>query len=295
MNHIFQIKVALLTDQGFLGHACNNKSCAQYFKVHVDDRKDTMCCPYCGVSFKKSDLHTSQQTAHIEEAAKAEALLFAQQKLQEMLKGVARGSRGTFSYKPSPIFRRQVTPKYKERKTDTQLTCPQCSCRFQVYGIFGYCPVCGESNLQIYDTNWELIKREIASATNQERALRHAYSDLVSAFEQLCSNKAKRFNIDAPSFQVLFEARKFFKDNAGVDMLAELETPELLALRRVFQKRHVAIHAGGVITERYVKMIPEDRHLLGKKIEMTLTELELAAVAAKKALALLVKSIEKKG
>jgi len=295
MDHTFQIKVALPTDQGFLGHACNNKSCGQYFKVHIDDRKDKMCCPYCGLNFVKSELRTSQQAAHIKEAAKAEAMFFAQQKLQEILKDVARGSRGTLSYKPSPIFKQHVSPRYKERKADTQLTCPQCNCRFQIYGIFGYCPICGESNLQIYDANWKIIKREIAAAANQERSLRHAYSDLVSAFEQFCANKAKRFKAVVPSFQVLFDARKFFKEHAGVDMLAQLETSELLALRRVFQKRHVAIHGGGIMGERYVKMIPEDKHLLGKKVEMTLAELELAAEATKKALACLVKAIEKKG
>jgi len=254
-----------------------------------------MCCPYCGLNFDKSKLHTSQQAAHIKEAAKAEALFFARQKLQEMLKDVARESRGTLSYKPSPIFKQHVSPRYKERQIDTQLTCPQCNCRFQIYGIFGYCPSCEESNLQIYDTNWEIIKREIASAANQERALRHAYSDLVSAFELFCANKAKRFNVVVPSFQILFDARRFFKESAGVDMLAQLEASELLALRRVFQKRHVAIHGGGIIGERYVKMIPEDRLLLGKKVEMALAELELAAAATKKALTCLVKAIEKKG
>jgi hypothetical protein len=296
MDHTFQIEVALPTDQGFLGHACNSKSCGQYFKVHVDDRKDKMCCPYCGLNFDKSELHTSQQTAHISKVATAEAVFIVRQELQKILRDAAGGTGGILSYKPSPIFKQQVDPPSQERKVDTQLTCPQCNCRFQIFGIFGYCPICRESNMQIYDTNWEIIKREVIAATeNPERALRHAYSDLVSAFEQFCANKAKRFNVIVPSFQVLFDARKFFKEHAGIDMLDRLETSELIALRRVFQKRHVAIHNGGIISERYVKMIPEDKHLLGKKVTMTFTELESAAEAIKKALACLVMSIEKKG
>jgi hypothetical protein len=149
--------------------------------------------------------------------------------------------------------------------------------------------------LHVYDTNWAAIEHEVANAENPDRALRHAYGDLVSAFEIFCCGKAKRLSGVPPSFQSLFDARRYFKDDLGVDILDGIDPPELLALRRLFQKRHVNIHAGGEITERYIKMIPEDKHLLGKKVDMSMTELESAAEAMRKALLRLICAIESRG
>ena len=104
---------------------------------------------------------------------------------------------------------------------------------------------------------------KLGAEPDRDRQLRHAYSDLISTFEVFCNHKAKSICQEQGNFQVLFDARKYFKTHAGVDILANISGDDLLALRRVFQKRHVCIHAGGEITDRYVKMIPEDSKLLG--------------------------------
>lgn len=298
MRKTFQIQVSVPTDSGFLGHACNSPDCGQYFKVHQDDRIDLMRCPYCGTEFPQSELHTKEQARHILKAAEVEALYHAEHEMQKILKktfGSSSARQSGFSYKPSRISKKPVRATYSERKVDTELQCPDCNCRFQVYGLFGFCPSCGESNLQVYDTNWAAIEKEVANAENPDRALRHAYGDLVSAFEIFCGGKAKRLTSDPPSFQILFDARRYFKNELGVNILDGIDPPELLALRRLFQKRHVNIHAGGEITERYLKMIPEDKHLLGKKVEMSMTELESAAGAMRTALLRLIRAIERRG
>lgn len=298
MRKTFQIQVSVPTDGGYLGHACNATDCGQYFKIHQDDRIDLMKCPYCGTEFPQSELHTKEQLRHLQKAAEAEALYLAEQELQKMLKetfGSASARRSGFSYKPSRITKKSVRATHTERKVDTELECSDCSYQFQVYGLFGFCPACGASNLQVYDTNWASIEREVASAENPERALRHAYGDLVSAFEIFCRGKAKSLSGNPPSFQILFDARRYFKDALGIDFLDGMNPPELLALRRLFQKRHVNIHAGGEVTERYVKMIPEDTHLLGKKVEMSMEELEAAAEGMRKALLRLVRAMESRG
>jgi hypothetical protein len=298
MLKTFQIRVSVPTVSGFLGHACNSPDCGQYFKVHQDDRIDLMQCPYCGTEFPQSELHTKEQARHIRKAAEAEALYYMEQEVQKMLNktfGSSSARQSGFSYKPSRISKKPVRTTYSERKIDTELQCPNCDCRFQIYGFFGFCPSCGKSNLQVYDTNWAMIEKEVANAENPDRALRHAYGDLVSAFEIFCCGKAKRLSSDPPSFQILFDARRYFKNELRVDVLDGIDQPGLLALRRLFQKRHVNIHAGGEITERYVKMIPEDKHLLGNKVEMSMTELESAAEAMRTALLRLIREIEHRG
>jgi hypothetical protein len=94
---------------------------------------------------------------------------------------------------------------------------------------------------------------------------------------------------------VLIKAKEFFEKELSIDILAFLESVELLALRRVFQKRHAYIHAAGIIDQRYIEMIPEDSHLLNTKAELTQEELETGAIGMRKALASLVKAMEKPG
>ena len=300
MSKIVTFNISVPTQEGFLGRACNASDCGQYFKIHIDCRKENMYCPYCAQKFSENELHTSDQEEYILEAAKEEAFVYAQKELQKVLKDTfgrptSRKSGISFSYKPGKIKKRTVAPKYSEREVDSELQCPSCSTLFQVYGIFGYCPGCREENIIIYDTNWSIIKREIDSAENTDRALRHAYSDLVSTFEIFCQRKASRIISERCHFQVLFEARRFFKKHLSVDILHGLSHDELLALRRVFQKRHAYIHAGGKITEKYIKMIPEDSALLNSNAELLLEELELASKGMRTSLSTLVKAIEPLG
>jgi len=281
--------------KGFIGRACNSPGCNQYFKIRIPDHKDELYCPYCGTQFHKNELLTQDQHEYLRQAAIEEARVYALQEVQKMFKRACRGSRN-ITYKPGPRpTKRPVIPNYSERKVDTELECPSCGTQFQVYGIFGYCPGCKYENLQIYDANWAIIKQSIATATDKTRQLRHAYSDLVSTFEAFCQRKAQRLTSDTGNFQVLSDARKFFKKHANIDILALLSQVQLLTLRRVFQKRHVCIHAGGIITARYTKKIPEDSKLLGTEVVLSESELEEAAIAIRIALGQLVLQIERPG
>ncbi len=257
-----------------------------------------MYCPYCGTKFDKSELHTTDQVEYLNRAAKAEAEAYVHDELHKMLKktsGSTSARKSGLSYKPGSFRKKNVTPNYQERKVDSELTCPSCETAFQVYGVFGYCPGCREENMLIYDANLKIIKIEISTSSNPERQLRHAYGDLVSTFENFCKRKARKLSSEIVNFQILFDARKFFKKHAQTDILANLPKEELLALRRVFQKRHLYIHSDGTVTERYIQMIPEDKELLGKQAPLSIEELESAAVGMRVALMGLVKFIEGKG
>lgn len=277
-----QFRVSVPTDKGFLGRECNSPLCKRYFRVDSDCIRDRMHCPYCGSLFSNKELHTTDQIQFLQENAEELAQEYMHKEIDRMFGDLARQFHSgpvQFKYTPSNYRAKPVFPTYREKKVDTELVCPECSFRFQVYGVFGYCPGCGTENMLIYDANLAIIRREIQHDTDSQRALRHAYSDLVSAFELFCHNKASRFDGEKPSFQELFAARDYFKKHAGTDVLANLSEADVLVLRRVFQKRHACIHAGGVITERYVKKIPEDSALLGTRVAMSLDEFEAGAKA----------------
>tara|TARA_R110002049_G_C9037351_1_gene552488 strand:+ start:62 stop:952 length:891 start_codon:yes stop_codon:yes gene_type:complete len=296
MSRYKTFKIAIPTDaDGFVGRACDAPGCKQYFKVYVPDHRENLHCPYCGVKFSRNNLFTQPQLKYAKEAAIEEARDYAIGEVQKMFKNAFRGSKN-IKYTPGRRPRKKIVrPRYVERQVDTEFECADCSTRFQVYGIFGYCPGCSCENLQIYDANWVNIKRKLDAEPDKDRQLRHAYGDLVSTFEVFCTRKAKRVSQEKGNFQVLFDARKFFKNHAGVDILANIAVADLLALRRVFQKRHVCIHVGGEITDRYVKMIPEDKALLGTQVVLTVEELDTAAIAMRIALGELVRMIERPG
>jgi len=215
MSNYLTFNVAIPTDaDGFVGRACDAPGCKQYFKIYVPDHGDFLHCPYCGTRFSRNSLLTSPQLQYAQKAAIEEARVYAINEFQKMMKNAFRGSKN-ITYQPGPSPRKKtIQPQYVERQVDTEFQCADCSIRFQVYGIFGYCPGCSCENLQIYDANWANIKRKLDAEPDRDRQLRHAYGDLVSTFEVFCSRKAKRLTQETGNFQVLFDARKFFKDHA---------------------------------------------------------------------------------
>jgi Zn finger protein HypA/HybF involved in hydrogenase expression len=280
-------------DEGFVGRECNNQDCKRYFKIFYESISDYLYCPYCAQKYQKNDLMTGEQVEYLKRVTKENALELVHSEFQKAFKRSFSGSK-SLTYKPGRPYRaKQVQPHYQEKKLDTQLECPLCNCTFQVDGIFGYCPGCKTENIAIYDANLALIKKEIENDTDNNRALRHAYSDLVSTFELFCKKKSKLLTDNITRFQMLFEARSFFKKLITIDILEELSIDELLNLRRVFQKRHAYEHNTGIIDERYVKEIPEDKGLLGTKAELTIKEFESAAQALRKAIDKLLIGVEK--
>jgi hypothetical protein len=132
--------------------------------------------------------------------------------------------------------------------------------------------------MNIYDTNIAIILREIQKSDSPDRALRHAYNDLVTTYESFCKKNACGIQGDQPSFQELFPAKRFFKEHKSIDIFDGLTEFELLTLRRVFQKRHIYQHdTQGIITEKYVRKVPEDGSLLGTKAALSMNEFNEAA------------------
>jgi Zn finger protein HypA/HybF involved in hydrogenase expression len=282
-----EFTVTFPTDSGFYGRQCNDPKCGKYFKVHMDDIKEQMHCPYCGNEFPNDQLWTEEQLDYIDDAIAHEVLPRAEKELIDTLARAFQGP-GPIRFQPG----RQSTPPQpeppKERQVDTELVCASCRTRFQVYGIFGYCPGCRAENLALYDANLAVIRQEVASSETPDRALRHAYGDLVSAFEIFCRKEATGMSIEQGRFQNLDHTRRLFRDVADVDIMEGLTDKQKRVLKRVFQKRHIYEHNEGIVNETYVKEIPEDAPLLGRKAPLSLGELEEAACALRLVLSRLV-------
>lgn len=286
----FHLTVAFPAAGGFLGRQCDGPACGRYFKVHTDCLAAAMHCPYCGESFPNDKLWTNDQVDLIRETVAHEITPQVVDHIRDTFRQAFSGKSG-WTFKPGGPTPRPPAPRpHPDKSVDSELKCSGCGVRFQVDGIFGYCPGCRSENLRLYDANLEIIRREIAQSSNPKRYLRHAYADLVSTFEIFCRKEALTRGVASGRFQNLRASRELFLATLHVDILADIPTEQELSLRRVFQKRHITEHAGGTIDARYVGEVPEDAALLGQKAVLSLGELELAGKGIRHALDVLVRS-----
>lgn len=289
-----EFRISIPEDEGFYGRECNGPGCQRYFKVHRESLVSEMHCPYCGEQFANDELWTPDQLEYAKRKALQEAMPMLEQHVQDLLRDAFRGSKG-FTFKPGPRPRpRPAPPPPMEKKVDSELLCPECETRFQVDGIFGYCPGCRAENLRLYDANLRVIEQELATSENPARALRHAYGDLVATFELFARREAEKVGLDRGRFQNLDHTRRLFRQAMGVDVFGSLDATQIRVLKRVFEKRHVHEHNEGVVSERYVREIPEDANLLGKVAPLSLAELKDGAAILRTVLETLVSHREKR-
>jgi Zn finger protein HypA/HybF involved in hydrogenase expression len=267
MNKTFTITIP--TENGFVGNACKATACQKYFKID-QNKIDEIYCPYCGVKQK------AEATKYAENEGKEEAIKYVSDQIDSMFDNLSKSFRGnkSITIKRKPInYRKKSFSKPIIKEVDSQIECSDCNNSFQVYGIFGYCPYCKYENLKIYDTNIEIIKKEIEDANRSDRSLRHAYSDLVSAFQGFCNKKNDTG--EQVNFQNLKQTKRFFKKYKSIYIYKGLTEKDKVSIKRIFMKRHVYIHPNGdegIISKKYIKEVPEDRQLLGQKAKLSFEE-----------------------
>lgn len=267
---IITYTLSIPTDNGFLGRECS--SCNRYFKIYLDDKKEHLYCPYCGTHQPDDDTWTKAQQQVIDKVAEDFATKFVEDELDKMFGRLARGSKHMKYSRGTKRTIVQPPTHHLETKVDSEIKCSSCKTRFQIFGIFGFCPGCKEDNINIYEVNLQIIKDELEKSQDNQRALRHAYNDVVSTFENFCKKVADRKGLQGnANFQNIKNTKDFFKD-ANIDIYKNISEVEKIEVKRMFEKRHLYQHGNGTIGDKYVKNIPEDRELLGTIATLTKEE-----------------------
>jgi Zn finger protein HypA/HybF involved in hydrogenase expression len=261
-------RISIPTDNGFLGRQC--KKCDKYFKIDADQLKDNLYCTYCGELQEWDDMLTKEQESEINSIAIQVGKRYIEDELDRAFGKMAHGNK-FITFKPGKKTQIQKIQKHLEKDVDSQIECPYCNTKFQVYGIFGYCPGCREDNTMIYEANLQIIINEVGNSTNPQRALRHAYGDLVTTFELYCKKVSKNHDLGSANFQNLKNTKDFFK-KFDVDIFEGIEYSEKVAIKRIFEKRHAYGHGEGEITASYIKNVPEDSKLIGQIAELSNAE-----------------------
>ena len=209
-----------------------------------------------------------------------------------------------FNHKPKGAFGIDISMKfkpgrqppihyYREKQLETEVVCTNCTLRYSVYGVFAFCPDCGQHNsIQILDENLEVVRKMLEMAMREGKALaekfiENALEDCVSAFDGfgrelswVHANKARTpAKAEKMSFQNLEAARKSFLDLFGIDLSTAVEPEEWRAAAMAFQKRHLIAHKLGVVDQDYMAKTGDTRAGVGRKISIDAGEVnELAEI-----------------
>jgi hypothetical protein len=286
-----QISVPIPPDEDDLtGRECPVRECLGYFKIQFGTGlkgQNLPChCPYCG----HEDSHNKFWTPEQIEYAKSVAINKITGALIKDLKTLE------FDHRPRGAFgiglsmkvtgRPQPIRYFREKELETEVICSNCTLRYAIYGLFAYCPDCGEHNsLQILHKNLELAEKEIALAATVERNLSEhligdALENAVATFDgfgrESCrirsgssTNPAKAQNI---SFQNLANARQKIQDLFGFDITNSLSLDEWSFTSICFQKRHLLAHKMGIVDEAYVRITNDPNAILGRKVSISSAE-----------------------
>lgn len=287
-------------ETGHVGRQCPNPPCGKYFKVESTARFDanTHClCPYCGHRDEHEEFHTPEQIAYAKSLLTQEVEEAAVRELKRLARDFNRRSRGNIlgiemDVEPSPVQLR----RYSEKILETYLACDKCEFQYAVYGVFAFCPECGQHNsVQTLAKNIDIVNKMLDRSDGSADELRqkdieNALAGCVSAFDGFgrelcrihtakCSDPAKLVRV---SFQNLDGARQNVRYLFGVDLAAGLTADEWTAAVRGFQKRHLFAHKMGVIDAEYGERSRDPHAVAGRKVSVSESEVrELGEIVVK--------------
>ena len=281
-----QFSVPLHPDEdGYLGRECPVQECLGYFKITLGTgiKGPAPChCPYCGHTGDSNTFFTQDQLQYGTSVV-----------IRKVTDAVLKDLKSLeFEHKPQGAFGIGISMKvkesaprpiryYREKQLETEVICDNCTLRYAIYGVFGWCPDCAVHNsLQILTKNFELAKKELTLAESADKDLADhlvgdALENLVSAFDgfgrEVCVGKAADIH-----FQNLAAARRRVQETFGFDFADVLAPNEWEQACRIFQKRHLLSHKMGVIDEEYVQKANDPGAVVGRKIPVSHDEVTSA-------------------
>jgi hypothetical protein len=181
---------------------------------------------------------------------------------------------------PPPLF------QYRELDLETDLTCSACTLRYTIYGVFGFCPDCGQHNSeQILNKNLDVVETMLALADAQGSELRthiieDALENAVSSFDGFGREEVRLLCIRVgrqagpASFQNLEKARDRVLQDCGVDMALSATKADWDLVLRCFQKRHLLAHSMGIVDDAYLAATNDPADERGRKVRIKKEEVQ---------------------
>lgn len=286
-----QFSIAIPSDKdGLIGRECPVIECEGYFKIQpgtgLKGEKLPCHCPYCGHTGGQQEFFTKAQI----EYAKSVVVNRVTGALLSDLKALEFNHRPTGGFGIGISMKVEGRPHpiryYREKKLETEVVCDQCTLRYMIYGVFGFCPDCGAHNsFQILGKNFDLVEKTLVVAEALEESLAqhwvsNALEDCVSAFDgfgrETCwvfaAKALDAVKADSISFQNISRARDKVREQFGLDFAATLAESDWAHVCRGFQKRHLLAHKMGVVDDEYIQKTGDRTAVVGRKCQVDVNE-----------------------
>lgn len=292
-----RISVPLPSDEkGFVDRRCPSPSCHSLFKVFSDDwdkkvPDNRAFCPLCRCEAKSDQWATPQQREYVKAVAMRE--------FRKQLNGALQAGARSFNQRQRPgliTFSLSVThdrtPVFLPRGVgaimEQTFACEACACRYTSIGAAFFCPACGHNSaISTFNQTLETVRHTVGASkaikeafgANQdagENAIRlimeQSIGKLVGAFEHFTEAlfvkvpNAPIQKIKKGSFQRLTEASNLWFEAIGKSYEHILDANEMGALRVAFQRRHLLMHADGVVDIEYLQKAGDQEYAVGQRI-----------------------------
>jgi hypothetical protein len=236
--------------QGLFGHNCPN--CSRYWR----SGPHPTLCPYCRYQESSFFFLSTSQLKYVEQycGALSTALHEVTNDVIEIDMDAVADACGSASEKPDFYV--------SEESQQCKFHCKACGEFNDIIGRFGYCSSCGTRNdLSDFEENSvESIRLQLNSGTPPDACLKLA----VSAFDSFVSQIAEQLTTLIPmtpqrkarltgySFHNPEDTNQTLKNWFGIEMFRGINTADTNFANRMFCRRHLHEHNGGVVDEKYI-------------------------------------------
>ena len=251
------IAVMMASDsQGRFGHEC--PECKKHFRSEGIPARFPLTCPYCGVRADSYHFLTPPQKSYISHYIESlntaiyEATPSSTSEVVIDMNAIA----DSITDEPRPDF------YYTSTVQQTEFNCSACNSYNDIRGRYGYCASCGWRNTaESQKVAIERIRSQLVSGDlSPTDAVKQSVSEFDSAardyVDQLISlvpMKGSRKNqLERLLFHNLDKFDELMRDCFDINLLKGM-TADRDFVKKMFFRRHVYEHNGGVATQRYAE------------------------------------------
>ena len=252
------IAVMMASDsQGKFGHEC--PECKKHFRSESIPPRFPLTCPYCGVRAESFNFLTPPQKSYISHYIES---------LHTAIHEAEPGSTSEVVIDMDAIAD-SITDEsrpdfyYTSTAQQTEFNCSVCNSYNDIRGKYGYCASCGLRNsAEVQRVALERIRGQLVSGDlSPSDAVKQSVSEFDSAardyMDQLISivpmKKSRKKQLERLLFHDLDKFDELLLSCFDIDLMKGMADRDFV--KKMFFRRHVYEHDGGVATQRYVKEI----------------------------------------